>query len=34
MGFDFMKRFAQVAVARLDSARLQLLEVYGTGPRK
>jgi len=34
MGFDFMKRFAQVAVARLDSARLQLLDVYGTSVRK
>jgi CRP/FNR family transcriptional regulator, cyclic AMP receptor protein len=34
MGFDFMKRFAQVAVARLDAARLQLLDVYGTSVRK
>lgn len=34
MGYDFMKRFAQVAVARLDSARLQLLDVYGTVQRR
>jgi CRP-like cAMP-binding protein len=34
MGYDFMKRFAQVAVARLDAARLQLLDVYGTVPRR
>lgn len=29
MGYDFMKRFAQVFMERLESARLQLLDLYG-----
>jgi CRP/FNR family cyclic AMP-dependent transcriptional regulator len=32
LGFDFMKRFAQVVTKRLDVARMQLLDVYGTAP--
>jgi len=30
MGYDFMKRFAQVFMKRLQAARLQLLDLYGT----
>jgi len=30
MGYDFMKRFAQVFIERLESARLQLLDLYGS----
>jgi CRP/FNR family transcriptional regulator, cyclic AMP receptor protein len=30
MGYDFMKRFAQVFMERLESARLQLLDLYGS----
>jgi CRP/FNR family transcriptional regulator, cyclic AMP receptor protein len=30
MGFDFMKRFAEVFMRRLEAARLQLLDIYGT----
>src|SRR5262245_39587933 len=33
MGYDFMKRFAQVFMRRLQAARLQLLDLYGTAPR-
>ena len=29
MGYDFMKRFAQVFMTRLEAARLQLLDLYG-----
>jgi len=29
MGYEFMKRFAQVFMERLESARLQLLDLYG-----
>jgi CRP-like cAMP-binding protein len=29
MGYDFMKRFAQVFMERLEAARLQLLDLYG-----
>jgi CRP-like cAMP-binding protein len=32
MGYDFMKRFAQVFMERLESARLQLLDLYGSSP--
>lgn len=32
MGYDFMKRFAQVFMERLESARLQLLDLYGSAP--
>jgi CRP/FNR family cyclic AMP-dependent transcriptional regulator len=31
LGYDLMKRFAQVAVARLQATRVQLLDVYGRG---
>ena len=34
LGYDFMKRFAQVVTQRLDVARLQLLDVYGTVERR
>jgi len=34
MGYDFMKRFAMVAARRLEVARLQLLDVYGTTTRR
>jgi CRP-like cAMP-binding protein len=30
MGYDFMKRFAQVFMRRLQAARLQLLDLYGS----
>jgi CRP/FNR family transcriptional regulator, cyclic AMP receptor protein len=33
MGYDFMKRFAQVFMQRLQAARLQLLDLYGSAPR-
>jgi len=29
LGFDLMRRFARVAVSRLQATRLQLLDVYG-----
>lgn len=29
MGYEFMKRFAQVFLHRLEAARLQLLDLYG-----
>lgn len=29
LGFDLMQRFAQIAVARLQATRLQVLDVYG-----
>ena len=29
MGFDFMKRVAEVFMRRLEAARLQLLDIYG-----
>jgi len=29
MGYDFMKRFAQAFMQRLQAARLQLLDLYG-----
>jgi CRP/FNR family cyclic AMP-dependent transcriptional regulator len=34
LGYDFMKRFAQVVAERLDVARLQLLDIYGTVERR
>ena len=30
MGYDFMKRFAGVFMERLEAARLQLLDLYGS----
>jgi len=30
MGFEFMKRFARVFMERLETTRLQLLDVYGS----
>jgi CRP-like cAMP-binding protein len=30
LGYDFMKRFARVVAKRLEVARLQLLDIYGT----
>src|SRR5262249_27720368 len=33
MGFDFMKRFAQTFMQRLQAARLQLLDLYGSDSR-
>lgn len=33
LGYDFMKRFAQVVATRLDAARLHMVDVYGTSPR-
>jgi CRP-like cAMP-binding protein len=30
MGYDFVKRFAQVFIERLTAARLQLLDLYGS----
>jgi CRP/FNR family transcriptional regulator, cyclic AMP receptor protein len=32
LGFDLMKRFASVMVRRLQSSRLQLLDIYGKTP--
>jgi CRP/FNR family cyclic AMP-dependent transcriptional regulator len=31
LGFDLMSRFAQVLVQRLQSTRLRLLDIYGSG---
>jgi len=33
MGYELMKRFARVFVRRLEAARLQLLDLYGTASR-
>jgi CRP-like cAMP-binding protein len=33
MGYDFMKRFAQVFMQRLQTARVQLLDLYGSDIR-
>lgn len=33
MGYDFMKRFAEVFMRRLEAARLQLLDLYGNPSR-
>jgi CRP-like cAMP-binding protein len=33
LGFEFMKRFAQVMIERLQWTRLRLLDVYGDGGR-
>jgi CRP/FNR family cyclic AMP-dependent transcriptional regulator len=33
MGYDFMKRFAQTFMQRLQAARLQLLDLYGSDVR-
>ena len=33
LGFEFMKRFAQVMIERLQWTRLRLLDVYGHGSR-
>ena len=32
MGYDFMKRFARVFMERLETTRLQLLDLYGSPP--
>jgi CRP/FNR family cyclic AMP-dependent transcriptional regulator len=34
LGYDLVTRFAQVIVQRLQSARLQLLDLYGDASRK
>lgn len=34
LGYDFMRRFAQMMLRRLQSTRLQLLDVYGDATRK
>jgi CRP/FNR family cyclic AMP-dependent transcriptional regulator len=34
LGYEIMKRFAIVIAERLEQTRLQLLDVYGTGPAK
>lgn len=31
LGYELMKRFAQVIIARLQATRLRLLDVYGVG---
>ena len=31
LGYDLIKRFAQVFIDRLQSTRLRLLDVYGDG---
>ena len=33
LGYEMMKRFLPVIVRRLDEARLQILDVYGSGNR-
>jgi CRP-like cAMP-binding protein len=33
MGYDFMKRFAAVFMQRLEHARIQLLDLYGSASR-
>jgi CRP/FNR family transcriptional regulator, cyclic AMP receptor protein len=34
LGYDFMKRFAQLIASRLEAARRQLIDVYGPGPAR
>jgi CRP/FNR family cyclic AMP-dependent transcriptional regulator len=34
LGYEIMKRFALVIAERLEATRLQLLDVYGNGPKK
>jgi CRP-like cAMP-binding protein len=34
LGYALLKQFAQILVQRLQSTRLQLLDVYGYGPRQ
>jgi len=34
LGYELMKRAAQIMERRLQAARLQLLDVYGSGPAK
>ncbi|WP_444901574.1 cyclic nucleotide-binding domain-containing protein [Microbulbifer sp. SSSA007] len=34
LGFELMKRFARIATERLQSARIQLLDIYGSTPPK
>jgi CRP-like cAMP-binding protein len=33
LGYELMKRFLPAIVQQLDEARLQLLDLYGTGPK-
>ena len=33
LGYDLMRRFAQIAIDRLQATRLRLLDVYGYGAR-
>ncbi len=32
LGYDLMKRFAEVFAKRLEATRMQILDVYGTVP--
>jgi len=32
LGYEMLKRFTDIIVARLDATRLQLLDLYNTGP--
>lgn len=32
LGYELMRRFAEIAVARLHSTRVRLLDVYGSAP--
>jgi CRP-like cAMP-binding protein len=34
LGYELMKRFAIVIAERLEATRLQLMDIYGNGPKK
>lgn len=34
LGYELMKRFSQVLMQRLQATRLQLLDLYGTAPKR
>lgn len=34
LGYEIMKRFALVIAERLEATRLQLMDIYGNGPKK
>ncbi|UCD17960.1 MAG: cyclic nucleotide-binding domain-containing protein [Candidatus Zixiibacteriota bacterium] len=34
LGYEIMKRFALIIAERLEATRLQLMDIYGDGPKK
>ena len=34
LGYEIMKRFSVIIAERLEETRLQLMDIYGSGPRK